>query len=84
MSYVVGVASQENHEENNNERLDLTHRIDPTSTDMLLPHETLLRAAISLKNQVCISYVFASVQVDLVVLCSQVLVIKKKKLEKMT
>ncbi|KAH8507736.1 hypothetical protein H0E87_010043 [Populus deltoides] len=52
MSYVVGVASQENHEENNNERLDLTHRIDPTSTDMLLPHETLLRAAISLKNQV--------------------------------
>lgn len=52
MSYVVGVASQENHEENNNERLDLTHRIDPTSTDMLLTHETLLRAAISLKNQV--------------------------------
>lgn len=52
MSYVVGVASQENHEENNNERLDLTHCIDPTSADMLLTHETLLRAAISLKNQV--------------------------------
>ncbi|KAJ6737235.1 LANC-LIKE PROTEIN GCL1 [Salix viminalis] len=52
MSYVVGVASQENHEENSNDRLDLTRRIDPTSTDMRLPRETFLKAAISLKNQV--------------------------------
>ena len=74
MSYVVGVASQENHDENNNERVDLTRRIDPTSTDMRLHRETFLKAAISLKNQVCIFYVFASLQ-DLVVLSSQVLVI---------
>ncbi|KAF9681854.1 hypothetical protein SADUNF_Sadunf05G0046200 [Salix dunnii] len=52
MSYVVGVASQENHEENNNERVDLNRRMDPTSTDIRLPHETFLKAAISLKNQV--------------------------------
>ncbi|KAB5556477.1 hypothetical protein DKX38_007386 [Salix brachista] len=52
MSYVVGVASQENHEENSNDRLDLTRSIDPTSTDMRLPRETFLKAAISLKNQV--------------------------------
>ncbi|KAJ6775075.1 LANC-LIKE PROTEIN [Salix purpurea] len=52
MSYVVGVASQENHEENSNDRLDLTRRIDPSSTDMRLPRETFLKAAISLKNQV--------------------------------
>ncbi|KAG5245138.1 lanC protein [Salix suchowensis] len=52
MSYVVGVASQENHEENSNDRLDLTRRIDPSSTDMRLPRETFLQAAISLKNQV--------------------------------
>ncbi|KAJ6305517.1 hypothetical protein OIU78_020955 [Salix suchowensis] len=44
MSYVVGVASQENHDENSNDRLDLTRRIDPSSTDMRLPRETFLQS----------------------------------------
>ncbi|CAK7354588.1 unnamed protein product [Dovyalis caffra] len=52
MSSVVKVASQENHEESNNERLDLIHHMDPIATDMLLPNETFLEAAISLKDQV--------------------------------
>jgi hypothetical protein len=54
MSSAVEATSQENHEESSNERLDLIHHLDPTATDMLIPNEVLLKAAISLKDQVCI------------------------------
>uniref|UniRef100_A0A6M2EM60 LanC-like protein GCL1 n=1 Tax=Populus davidiana TaxID=266767 RepID=A0A6M2EM60_9ROSI len=52
MSSAVEATSQENHEESSNERLDLIHHLDPTATDMLIPNEILLKAAISLKDQV--------------------------------
>lgn len=52
MSSAVEATSQENHEESSNERLDLSHHLDPTATDMLIPNEILLKAAISLKDQV--------------------------------
>ncbi|XP_061949325.1 lanC-like protein GCL1 [Populus nigra] len=52
MSSAVEATSQENHEESSNERLDLSHHIDPTAADMLIPNEILLKAAISLKDQV--------------------------------
>ncbi|KAJ6990953.1 hypothetical protein D5086_015232 [Populus alba] len=52
MSSTVEATSQENHEESSNERLDLIHHLDPTATDMLIPNEILLKAAISLKDQV--------------------------------
>ncbi|PNT28032.1 hypothetical protein POPTR_007G096500v4 [Populus trichocarpa] len=52
MSSAVEATSQENHEESSNERLDLIHHLDPTATDMLIPNEVLLKAAISLKDQV--------------------------------
>jgi hypothetical protein len=54
MSSAVEATSQENHEESSNERLDLIRHLDPTATDMLIPNEVLLKAAISLKDQVCI------------------------------
>uniref|UniRef100_A0A6N2ND27 LanC-like protein GCL1 n=2 Tax=Salix viminalis TaxID=40686 RepID=A0A6N2ND27_SALVM len=52
MSSVMEVTSHESHEESNNERLDLIHHLDPAATDVLLPDETFLKAAISLKDQV--------------------------------
>ncbi|XP_011022825.1 PREDICTED: lanC-like protein GCL1 [Populus euphratica] len=52
MSSAVEASSQENREESSNERLDLIHHLDPTATDMLIPNEILLKAAISLKDQV--------------------------------
>ncbi|KAG6768472.1 hypothetical protein NC652_019414 [Populus alba x Populus x berolinensis] len=52
MSSTVEATSQENHEESSNERLDLIHHLDPTATDMLIPNEILLKAAISLKDRV--------------------------------
>ncbi|KAL9377841.1 hypothetical protein Peur_029176 [Populus x canadensis] len=52
MSSAVEATSQENHEESSNERLDLIHHLDPTAADMLIPNEILLKAAISLKDQV--------------------------------
>ncbi|KAH8502755.1 hypothetical protein Peur_066602 [Populus x canadensis] len=52
MSSAVEATSQENHEESSNERLDLNHHLDPAATDMLIPNEVLLKAAISLKDQV--------------------------------
>ncbi|KAJ6366208.1 hypothetical protein OIU77_002730 [Salix suchowensis] len=52
MSSLMEVTSQESHEESNNERLDLIHHLDPAATDVLLPDETFLKAAISLKDQV--------------------------------
>ncbi|KAI9164786.1 hypothetical protein LWI28_002047 [Acer negundo] len=58
MSSAVEFASQENHnEENNNERLDLlllkNNNMDPTATiNISLTTHTFLRAAISLKDQV--------------------------------
>ncbi|GLU13086.1 hypothetical protein SLE2022_297330 [Rubroshorea leprosula] len=55
MSSAVGLsasASQDNHEEGNTELpLDLL-RLDPAVANLSLPNETLLRAAISLKEQV--------------------------------
>lgn len=56
MYSVVGLsasASQDNHEDGNTELpLDLL-RMDPAVANSSLPNETLLRAAISLKEQVC-------------------------------
>lgn len=58
MSSAVEFASQESHshEENNNERLDFNHLIlqmNPTaSSNLSLPKDTFLKAAISLKDQV--------------------------------
>ncbi|GKV23464.1 hypothetical protein SLEP1_g33182 [Rubroshorea leprosula] len=55
MSSAVGLsasASQDNHEDGNTELpLDLL-RLDPAVANLSLPNETLLRAAISLKEQV--------------------------------
>ncbi|KAI8540833.1 hypothetical protein RHMOL_Rhmol08G0015500 [Rhododendron molle] len=53
MSSVVGFASQEsNGHEDGNERFDLHQIPDTTVTNLSLPVETFLRAAISLKDQV--------------------------------
>ncbi|KAJ8769679.1 hypothetical protein K2173_005282 [Erythroxylum novogranatense] len=55
MSSVVELASQETaREESNNERLDLIHKMGPntTLTNLDLPSQIFLKAAISLKNQV--------------------------------
>lgn len=50
MSFVK-FASQENHDENSNERFDL----DPTANiNILLPTQTFLTAAVSLKDKVCL------------------------------
>lgn len=62
MSSAVEATSQENHEESSNERLDLIHHLDPTAADMLIPNEILLKAAISLKDQVCIKIFFFLIQ----------------------
>ncbi|XWS44967.1 hypothetical protein CRYUN_Cryun15aG0095300 [Craigia yunnanensis] len=52
-SVVEFAASQESHEEGNNERLDHLLNMDPTvSTDLSLSPDTFLKAAIALKNQV--------------------------------
>lgn len=59
MSSVVGFASQEsNGHEDGNERFDLHQIPDTTVTNLSLPVETFLRAAISLKDQVRIKLDF--------------------------
>ncbi|KAJ4833653.1 LanC-like protein gcl1 [Turnera subulata] len=53
MSPVMELASQDAHEDSNNERMDLIHQMDPSpATDLSLPNQTFLRAAISLKDKV--------------------------------
>lgn len=54
MSQVMEFASsQEDHEESDNEGLEMTHNMDhPTTGSLSLPSETFLRAAVSLKDQV--------------------------------
>lgn len=51
MSSVVGhlASSPESPDKGNNERLDL---VNPTTSDLSLPGETFLKAAVSLKDQV--------------------------------
>ena len=51
MSSVVGylASSQESPDEGNDERLDF---VNPTTSDLSLPGETFLKAAVSLKDQV--------------------------------
>ncbi|KAF2283948.1 hypothetical protein GH714_017522 [Hevea brasiliensis] len=56
MSPAVEFASQESHEDddnNNNERLDFILHMDLTAANFSLPNESFLKAAISLKDQVC-------------------------------
>ncbi|KAJ9177554.1 hypothetical protein P3X46_012761 [Hevea brasiliensis] len=54
MSPAVEFASQESHEDgdNNNERLDFILHMDLTAANFSLPNESFLKAAISLKDQV--------------------------------
>ncbi|KAG2716688.1 hypothetical protein I3843_03G141100 [Carya illinoinensis] len=53
MSPVMELASsQEGHEESNNERLDMINHMDPMAASLSLLSETLLTAAVSLKDQV--------------------------------
>ena len=56
-SSIVKYASQETNSthEDNKERIDLLHGSDLTAPNLSLPAETLLQAAISLKDKVCSS-----------------------------
>lgn len=53
VKYVSQDTTNNNGHEDGNERLDLIHGSDPmASSTLLLPSETFLKAAVSLKDQV--------------------------------
>lgn len=47
-------SSQDGHEDGNNERLDMIYNMDLSAPSLSLPTGTFLKAAVSLKDQVCV------------------------------
>lgn len=64
MSSVMEFASQETHENSDDQHLDFDFilHMDLTAANLSLPNETVLRAAISLKDKVCLCLCFVCYQ----------------------